>query len=242
MYLLTEKQLEVARGIVQGDTYAQIAVRLGVRTDTVKSHAEEIYLRLAINKGNGAIQLTRLYAAQLQKKMDTSLEGYWLSRFEYKSRSLSSAGDSEITGIQINLEHLTVENNSFFTHTGSSLCSSPSTKLAFSHDLKLKQIGQIAVGIWQNSNTNNIGCMQFSIRNDYLGMQGMHLGNKSDLSVSFGSWIWRRVHATHLEVVEQGAPNFKSIDELQSLFAADVDPRQRIKLSDVFQHAKKPSF
>lgn len=239
MYSLTARQLEVARGIVLAETYAQIAKRLGLQPDTVKSHVEEIYQRLDLKKGNGAVQLTRLYAAQLQQKMDTSLEGYWLSRFEYKSRSLSSLGDQYTTGAQINLEHLAVEKNSFFSHSGSSLCSSPSTKLTFTHDLKLKQVGQIAVGVWENSNTQNIGCMQFSIRNDYLGMQGLHLGNTSDLSVSYGAWVWRRVHATRFDLVEQGGPSFKSIEELQQFFAPGVDPRQKIQLKDLFRHTVK---
>jgi DNA-binding CsgD family transcriptional regulator len=236
MLLLTPRQIEVARLLIAGQSYPEIADRLGLAKDTIKSHAEAIYMRLQVD---GAVSLARDYHAQFSLRSVGSLAGYWLSRFEFKSRTLSSSGDRYMNGTQINLEHLTELTDGYFTHHGVSLCSSPSTKLTFTHIVQLKKENQVVAGIWQNTNTHNIGCMQLVVRNDSQGMQGMHLGCTSDLAVSSGAWVWRKVHASASEVVQAGATNFKPIEELEKFFEPSFDLRQKIHLKELFLNGRQ---
>ena len=231
MLQLTPRLLQVARQLVAGKSYADIAGQLELAKDTIKSHAEEIYRRLNVD---GVVALTREYHAQFSLGKFGSLAGYWLSRFEFKSRTLSTSGDLYVAGAQINLEHLTEIAEGYFTHHGTSLCSSPSTKLTFTHIVKFRKENQVVAGLWQNTNTHNIGCMQLVVRNDNQGMQGMHLGCTSDLAVSSGAWVWRKVHASASEVVQAGAANFRPIDELEKFFESSFDLRQKIHLKELF--------
>lgn len=232
MLVLTKRQIEVARYLTAGKKYAEIGALLNLTTDTIKTHAEAIYSRLNVD---GAVSLTRDYHAQLVQKNIGSLTGYWLSRFEFKSRTLSSDGELYAVGAQVNLEHLIESEDEYFTHRGVSLCSSPSTKLTFDHVVRFKKDQQVVAGIWENTNTHNIGCFQLVVRSDNQGMQGMHLGTTSDAAVSSGAWIWRKIHATPGEVVQAGASNFKKIDELEKFFDASFNPRQLIHLKELFQ-------
>lgn len=232
MPVLTFRQTEVARQLIAGKTYAEIAKPLNLSKDTIKSHAEEVYRRLEVG---GVQELTRDYQMQFAVRSVSSLSGYWLSRFEFESRSLSSSGSRYKTGIQINLEYLNeAVDNGYFTHRGVSLCSSPSTKLTFTHHFQFKQENQVVAGIWQNTNTHNIGCMQLVIRSDHQGMQGAHLGATSDLSVSSGPWVWRKIHAPVGEVVQPGATTFRTIEQLEKFFGPSIDPREKIHLKELF--------
>jgi Bacterial regulatory proteins, luxR family len=232
MNVLTERKTEVARLLVEGKSYVEIAQQLNLVKDTVKSHAEQIYSRLQIV--DGVLGLTRIYQTQLAVRRVGSLAGYWLSRFEFKSRTLSTSGDPYKTGAQINLEYLTELDNEYFTHRGVSLCSSPSTKLTFTHNFQFKKENQVVAGIWENTNTHNMGCMQLVIRNDNLGMQGRHLGTTSDLAVSSGAWVWRKVHAPDGLLVEADATNFRPIEELEKYFDTTSDLRDSIQLAELF--------
>ena len=231
MQSLTSRQTEVARQLISGKSYAEIAAHLKLTKDTIKSHAEQIYSRLQVD---GVQDLTRKYQTQFAITRQGSLAGYWLSRFEFNSRSLSSSGDRYSTGAQINLEYVTELADGYFTHRGVNLCSSPSTKLTFTHVLQFKQESQVVAGIWQNTNTQNIGCMQLVIRSDNQGMQGAHLGTTSDHSVSSGPWVWRKVHARIGRIVEPHAPNFRSFEELEKFFQSSIDPRDKIELEELF--------
>lgn len=235
MKLLTERQTEVARLLIEGKTYVEVAVQLGLARDTIKSHAELIYERLQVDSVLG---LTRMYQMQLAVRKVGSLAGYWLSRFEFRSRTLSSSGALYTNGAQINLEYITELENEYFTHRGVSLCSSPSTKLTFTHNLQFKKENQVVAGIWENTNTHNMGCMQLVIRNDNLGMQGLHLGTTSDLTVSSGAWVWRKVYAPDGLLVEAGATDFRPIEELEKYFDTSSDPRESIKLAELFHNKR----
>ena len=235
MRVLTPRQNRVACDLVSGKSYAEVADSLGLSKDTIKSHAEEIYKRLEVS---GVQELTRYYQMQFTSKDVGSLAGYWLSKFEFQSRSLSHSGARYTPGAQINLEYVTSvnEEEGYFTHRGVSLCSAPSTKLTFSHHFQFKKENQVLAGIWQNINTHNIGCMQLVVRNDHLGMLGSHLGTTSDLSVSSGEWVWRKVESPRGELVKPGEPTFRSIEQLDKFFAPTVDPREKIQLKELFQH------
>lgn len=60
---LTEREIEVGRGILIGKHRAEIAEDLGVALDTVKSHADNIYKKLGINNRRELRLHKRLFEA-----------------------------------------------------------------------------------------------------------------------------------------------------------------------------------
>jgi NarL family two-component system response regulator YdfI len=52
---LTERELEVLRGVAQGERSKEIAVRLGITERTVKAHLASIYNRLGVDSRAAAI-------------------------------------------------------------------------------------------------------------------------------------------------------------------------------------------
>ena len=53
--LLTERELEVLRGVAQGERSKEIAFRLGITERTVKAHLASIYNRLGVDSRAAAI-------------------------------------------------------------------------------------------------------------------------------------------------------------------------------------------
>jgi NarL family two-component system response regulator YdfI len=52
---LTERELEVLRGVAQGERSKEIAFRLGITERTVKAHLASIYNRLGVDSRAAAI-------------------------------------------------------------------------------------------------------------------------------------------------------------------------------------------
>ena len=52
---LTERELEVLRGVAQGERSKEIALRLGITERTVKAHLASIYNRLGVDSRAAAI-------------------------------------------------------------------------------------------------------------------------------------------------------------------------------------------
>jgi len=52
---LTERELEVLRGVAQGERSKEIALRLGISERTVKAHLASIYNRLGVDSRAAAI-------------------------------------------------------------------------------------------------------------------------------------------------------------------------------------------
>jgi DNA-binding CsgD family transcriptional regulator len=143
---LTSKQFPIAQLLCVGKTQKQIAEITGVAPNTIKSHVDAIYDRLEVSSKS---DLILKYGASLRLSTG-SIAGYWLSRFEYQSKSLSSGIEPYVTSAQVNLEVISEIDDSYFTHTGLSLCSAPTHKLAFNHGFNIKLFGQVACGIWEN--------------------------------------------------------------------------------------------
>jgi DNA-binding CsgD family transcriptional regulator len=52
---LTVREREVASYLGEDDTYAEIAARLGIRTDTVRNHARAIQRKLGVGTRHAAV-------------------------------------------------------------------------------------------------------------------------------------------------------------------------------------------
>jgi NarL family two-component system response regulator YdfI len=52
---LTDRELEVLRGVAQGERSKEIALRLGITERTVKAHLASIYNRLGVDSRAAAI-------------------------------------------------------------------------------------------------------------------------------------------------------------------------------------------
>lgn len=61
---LTEREIEVGRGILIGKHRAEIAEDLGISLDTVKSHADNIYKKLGIHSRRELRLHKRLFEAE----------------------------------------------------------------------------------------------------------------------------------------------------------------------------------
>ena len=117
MEALTSKQLEVAQMLVSRRSYEAIGAALGIKKHTVKAHAEQIYRRLGIYDGRE--ELRREFRLQLGEFVPESLEGYWLSRFEFVSHKEGQGKTARLTsGTQINLEVIERSSDKFIAHTG----------------------------------------------------------------------------------------------------------------------------
>jgi DNA-binding CsgD family transcriptional regulator len=56
---LSDRELSVVRGIVEGSTYRQIADRLGIGVETVRTHAASIRRKLQMTKSGIAAWAVR---------------------------------------------------------------------------------------------------------------------------------------------------------------------------------------
>lgn len=53
--MLTKREIDVLRLIARGDTYAQVAQRLGMSPHTVASHIKKIYRKLGVHSAVAAV-------------------------------------------------------------------------------------------------------------------------------------------------------------------------------------------
>ena len=65
--VLSQRELDVLIGIGKGFSYAEVAVNLGISTNTVRTHVRHIYGKLCVNSGAEALyEYNRLLAEQGQ--------------------------------------------------------------------------------------------------------------------------------------------------------------------------------
>ena len=204
-------------------------------TDTVKSHLTSIYRKSGTKRR--APLLTYLGKWHPLPASLEPLTGFWLSKFEFESlaANLDTASRQYRKASQINLERIDEQSDDYFTHVGRSLCSAPSSTRTFEHKLLLRLVDQHVVGIWENTNTKNVGCLQLIIHNDRQTMQGSHLGNASDGVVKSGGWIWRKIVCGENESSNLDGRLFKSYEELESLITSSNKPGHLIHFEELFQ-------
>ena len=53
--MLTKREVEIVRLIARGNTYAEIAVRLGLSAHTVASHIKKAYRKLGVHSAGAAV-------------------------------------------------------------------------------------------------------------------------------------------------------------------------------------------
>jgi DNA-binding CsgD family transcriptional regulator len=230
-YSLTERQQQIGYLIHKGYSTKDIAGELGIAYNTVKDHRKNLFAAL------GVIKDTELAGLSIwddnMEKISTfftrtisstiyELTGIWLSKFMvdmYRHESF-------IPGRQFNLEKIESQLKKS-TYAGKNLLCRSSTKNAFFHKLECEVFGNIVIGKWFNTNTNNCGCYQLYIHNNGNMMFGKHLGNASNNKIMPGDWIWIRVEVQETEYEKedflQGKQfiSFKKLDEKFKKFIED---------------------
>ncbi len=230
---LTPRQEQVMRLLLDGATEKEIAHQLGIAPSTVKDHRMALYQKAHVATQK---QLLKKYPSNLDSSTPShSLAGYWLSRFDFENYIHAQPEQEQQyrRGVQINLEHMATYSDAYFGLKGKNMCGARSeNRQSYEHEFRIRSIDQHIVGIWENSNTKNVGCFQLTVHTHSQTMYGSHLGNASNGIVRAGKWIWLRV-----EVPELYVPNytkFKSFEALNSLIDSALDTGSSISLNDLF--------
>lgn len=190
---LSPRQREIAVFAKQGLTDPEIAKLIGISINTVKSHLKKIYKTLEVSGRTELAGLPEWRSVDFGLKDIPSIEGLWISKFEYKA--FRSGVGKFVDGIQYDLEHIYArDNDHFFNYEGKNLICKSMGNIDYFHNLKCHLEQNKLVGIWINRyGINNIGCFQLNVGNNLIFMEGMHLGNASNNSVQTGNWMWLKV-------------------------------------------------
>lgn len=231
--LLSLKEMEVARYVVDGRANSKIAERLFRSVDTVKSHKKSMKNKLGCQTMSDLYQCLKdgLARRNLPTPEHTALFGYWLSRYSFESHVPGSSPPRFRPGAQINLEFVEA-GAAPFTHEGKSVCGVRMWGgVAYQHDLHFIVKKRMAIGVWDNSNSENAGCFQLTIDALARAMGGMHLGNTSNLVVKEGGWVWLKVDKGNREVPEH--PQLRDFQELDRLVTTVLETGGAVHLDQV---------
>ena len=213
MDILTPREDQVMRLVVDGQTEADIAKNLHLAIPTVKSHKRNIFSKMKVKKVAELIHCIR--KRESAQTMDVSLAGYWLSMYDFEQHVPGASQDKLQfrSGKQINLELIEESSDGFFSYTGRSLCGVRLDGVpAYEHQFRFRMKNGIVIGYWENSNSSNVGCFQLLVHNDARSMHGSHLGNTNARVVKSGNWTWVKAEANKGFQIEPG--RFRTFDEL----------------------------
>jgi len=185
---LTTRELDVYQLIKDGNSEKEIAKKLAIEIQTVKTHKKNVYKKLNIKRQIDLISQSKY--GEFEKIGKPSIEGMWVSIYSFDS-FIPGERSALREVIQINLEEVSRLTDSYFTWQGVNLAGITNSGVpCFYHKLIMKDLGMSVFGVWENKNTNHFGCFQLMVKNDFRYMHGKHLGNGSGGEVKVGVWNW----------------------------------------------------
>jgi hypothetical protein len=160
------------------------------------------------------------------------IEGLWLSRFEYKAYR----NNTYVIGLQYDIEHLKA--TSHYTLYGENISCVGSSKHTYWHQLRVSLYKNSLIGIWLNTNTENVGCFQLNIHSSCAVMLGQHIGNANNNSIQPGDWKWIKIdypeHLSNDELEKFKQSNrLKSPDFLDTYFSKWIVDAMPISLAEL---------
>jgi len=231
---LTIREHQVLQLVADGQSDKEIGSRLGISFHTVQTHKKHISEKTGVR---GQVALMK-YVTQMKspgQKIEP-LAGYWLSHFDFESHVPNhDQGEGRYRmGAQINLERVDETADGYFTHEGSFVCGArPESLLVYQHEFRFRVTQNIAVGVWENNNSRNVGCFQLFVRNDGQAMHGCHLGNTSNGVVKTGNWLWIRAK-TPSRSFNPDPSKFRNFEELESIVETVRATGRALVLAELF--------
>lgn len=232
MVKLSPRETEILQLVTEGMLEKQIADVLGITVHTVKTHKKHLYEK---TNTRGQVALSK-YMAQQEIPPPTidSLAGYWLSQFDFESH-IPSLGEARYRkGEQINLELIKATKDEYFKYEGSNVCGARAESSRFyEHQFRICIVDNIAVGIWKNDNSHNVGCFQLFVHNNGLAMHGAHLGNTSNGVVKMGRWLWLKVEAPENPIIDPDG--FRRFEEVAVIAREVCDTGRLLRIDELFR-------
>ena len=226
---LTQRQFEIGIYNKKGLTAKDIGDLLGISPHTVRDHLKKMIKNAEVS-GIKELAGLSIWNDAVENVSDLpipkigypsyDLNGIWLSKFKFDMYR----HDSFISGGQFDLELMRSKKKS--SYVGKNLQCRCSTKIDYFHKLQCDIYGNILLGKWFNTNTNNCGCYQLHIHNNGNMMVGKHLGNASNNKITCGEWIWIKVE---VHESDYGKENFMEANKLLPFNILDEKFTQFIK-------------
>jgi hypothetical protein len=193
---LSDRELEVASYIANGDSSKEVARRLGISHNTVEAYKKRIVANWQLTSARrigqaymNFIKENRAHILHHQNPPPHNITGYWLSRFHFRSKR---SANSTIDGYQFGLELLKPDGmRSFHGQVVNAIRTDEHP--AFEHLLHGEVREHHFVGTWENKNSPNFGCFLLRLSSSGMSMSGYYAGTARDGFVRFDRWDWLRV-------------------------------------------------
>jgi DNA-binding CsgD family transcriptional regulator len=237
---LTARECEVAIAAAREKSNKVVARALGISENTVKHHLKRIYRKLDIRT---RLELALYVDSRFTLEDDQdALVGYWVSEFEYTSATRTSI-DTELPqhtpGVQINIERIRKQKAGVFSHAGESIRALGKNSNPFKHRLKMLRKARILVGLWENSNSEHIGCFQLALDNRNRVMRGQHLGDSRDGAVQSGRWSWVKLTGHSPVGRDWKTAKLKSFAEIHLVLAEAIQDGRTLDADELLMPPRK---